>query len=396
MKLPLGELCYTLKNTVNPKNFPNQEFVHFSIPSFDDGRSPVVEKGVEIQSSKLCLSSPCLLFSRLNPRIKRVWDLSNYNMGSHCIGSTEWVPFVVRDSNQMCARYLFWFLQTDQFIRIARGNVRSATKSRERVQKERLFKIEIPLPPLDEQKRIAAILDMADSLRVKRRAALAKLDALVQSVFLEMFGDPVTNPMGWEVRKLKTCFSKVREGTKCGPFGSALKKNEYVDYGIPVWVMDNIQDSNFVSSGCLYITEPKYEQLKAYSVSSADIIISRAGTVGKMCVVNTDAEHSIISSNLIRLSLDPETLDPYYFVSLMTYCKGRVGRLQTGGDGAYSFMNTGVLQKLDVPVPSLESQLRYRLFLAQIDNEKLKSEKAILYADNLFHSLQQRAFRGEL
>ena len=81
----------------------------------------------------------------------------------------------------------------------------------------------IPLPPLAEQKRIAGILDAADALRAKRREALAELDTLLQSTFLDMFGDPVTNPMGWEVGRLEDCFSETRAGTCCGPFGSALK-----------------------------------------------------------------------------------------------------------------------------------------------------------------------------
>ena len=78
------------------------------------------------------------------------------------------------------------------------------------------LELQIPLPPLAEQKRIAGILDAADALRAKRREALAQLDTLLQSTFLDMFGDPVTNPMGWEVRELKETKSRVQ----IGPIGS--------------------------------------------------------------------------------------------------------------------------------------------------------------------------------
>ena len=77
-----------------------------------------------------------------------------------------------------------------------------------RARPAEVFKIQIPLPPLAEQKRIAGILDAADALRAKRREALAELDTLLQSTFLDMFGDPVTNPMGWEVRELKETKSR--------------------------------------------------------------------------------------------------------------------------------------------------------------------------------------------
>jgi len=95
--------------------------------------------------------------------------------------------------------------------------------------------IEIPEPPpLAEQKRIAGILDAADALRAKRRESLAQLDTLLQSTFLTLFGDPVTNPMGWKIKRLEESFSRTRSGTCCGPFGSALKKHEYASEGIPV------------------------------------------------------------------------------------------------------------------------------------------------------------------
>ena len=118
-----------------------------------------------------------------------------------------------------------WVLVGDVFHSDFMRTVSGVGGSLLRARPAEVFKIQIPLPPLAEQKRIAGILDAADALRAKRREALAQLDTLIQSTFLDMFGDPVTNPMRWHVGRLEDCFSETRAGTcGCGPFGSALRE----------------------------------------------------------------------------------------------------------------------------------------------------------------------------
>lgn len=256
--------------------------------------------------------------------------------------------------------------------------------------------LEIPLPPLAEQKRIAGILDAADALRAKRRDSLAQLDTLLQSTFLDMFGDPVTNPMGFPIKNLADFYVSKQDGTKCGPFGSALKKSELVDSGVPVWNMDNIESSGRARLPFrMWITKEKYQKLIAYSVLDGDVIISRAGTVGKMCVANSDYPASIISTNLIRVRLGPNLL-PIHFVSLMNYCRGRVGRLKTGPDGAFTHMSTGILDKLKFPYPPLPLQHRFATVVDSVERQKTRQRAHLAELDNLFASLQSRAFRGEL
>ena len=201
--------------------------------------------------------------------------------------------------------------------------------------------LQIPLPPLDQQKRIARILDAADALRAKRRETLAQLDTLLRFSFLDMFGDPVMNPMGWHIGRLEDCFSKTRAGTCCGPFGSALKRCEYVEDGIPVWGIDNVQPNQFIQERSLFITPAKFARLRRYSVEPGDILISRAGTVGRMCVASPTVEQSIIGTNLIRLTLNPSAMSPVYFACLYTFCGERLPGLRASGDDrSYSFLNT--------------------------------------------------------
>ncbi len=211
-----------------------------------------------------------------------------------------------------------------------------------------------------------------------------------------MFGDPVKNPKRFDFAQLKTVYSKEKPGTKCGPFGSALKKHEYVRHGIPVLTMDAICDNKFINKHDLFITKEKYEQLTPYLVEKGDIIISRAGTVGKMCVANPSVYPSIIGTNLIRLSLDFSKIEPIYFTSLMTYCKGRVGRLKSGSDGAYTFMNTGILNNLDIPLPPLALQQKFAQIVEKVEAMRQNQKQSRQEIDNLFNALMQKAFKGEL
>jgi len=114
-----------------------------------------------------------------------------------------------------------------------------------------------------------------------------------------------------------------------------------------------------------------------------------------MCVASAGVPESIISTNLIRVRFGPYLL-PIYFVSLMTYCKGRVSRLKTGPDGAFTHMSTGILDKLNFPYPPLDLQRRFASIVEAAERQKAKMRAHLDELDTLFASLQSRAFKGEL
>ena len=291
-------------------------------------------------------------------------------------------------------RYFANYFQTQQYRQIISNLAAGANINN--LKNEHLDDLEIPLPPLTEQRRIASILDQADELRQKRLQAIEKLDQLLQATFIDMFGDPKINPYNFNIEKLSKFYIDSKNGTKCGPFGSALKRHEYVENGIPVWSMDVITLSGeFIDKPSLWITNEKFKELESYSVEEGDVIISRAGTVGKMGVVHSQYEKSLISTNLIRLRFGNNLL-PEYFVALMTYCKHRLSRLQTGADGAFTHMNTGILDNLEFPYPPIKKQKQFVDFLHRVNINKqilLKSGKRI---NDLFSSLQNQAFNGTL
>jgi type I restriction enzyme S subunit len=208
-----------------------------------------------------------------------------------------------------------------------------------------------------------------------------------------MFGDPAENPRDFRRTQVESLFSETEEGVKCGPFGTALKKHEYVASGIPVWTMNNVYANEFTEEGCLYITPKKFEELAAYSVKNGDILVSRAGTVGRMAVVHTRHTRSILHTNIIRLSLDQSKILPVYFVVLMTWFAPRIARLKRGQEEAYTFMSTGSLGELRIPLPPFALQQEFAALVERLEHLRAVQRESLRQAEHLFASLLERAFR---
>jgi type I restriction enzyme, S subunit len=255
----------------------------------------------------------------------------------------------------------------------------------------------VPLPSFEIQSRIATILDKADAIRRKRRQGLAQIDALLRATFLEMFGDPATNPKGFDIAPVQRVLSRDRAGTQSGPFGAALKKHEYVSGGIPVWGIENIESNTFNPKARLFVTEQKFAELERYAVRDGDVLISRAGTVGRMCIAHPGVEKSVLSTNLVRVSLDRRKMLPEYFVTLFTSFPDRLSRLRANKkDNAFSFLNPGTLRVLEIPQPRIDLQVEFARRVKAFSAAKQLRAEAIEMADELFSSLSRRAFRGEL
>ncbi|MFO7556803.1 MAG: restriction endonuclease subunit S [Desulfobacterales bacterium] len=302
---------------------------------------------------------------------------------------------LIRPKKELFPKYLYHFFRTPYYRGFIEKSVQGANINN--LKNQHIDDMLIPIPSIfDDQIRIATLLSRIEALIATRKDNLRLLDEFLKSTFLEMFGDPVRNEKEFEVRRLSEFYIDPKNGTKCGPFGSALKKEEYVKSGVPVWNMDNIsKDGKLQPDVKLWITDDKFEKLKGYSTINGDVIISRAGTVGKMCVLNTLYAKSIISTNLIRVRFGQGLL-PIYFVSLMTYCKGRVGKLRTGPDGAFTHMNTGILDKLHFPYPPIELQNQFAITTDKVESLKPLYQQSLSELENLYGALSQKAFKGKL
>ncbi len=184
-KIELKELMVDKRGSIDPKKSLNEIFVLYSIPSYER-KEPDILKGKDIGSSKKIIYNNDVILSRIVPHIRRAW-IVNDNSGKQKIASGEWIIF---NSENVNNEYLRHFLLSDRFNKQFLSTTTGVGGSLLRANPKRTGKIQIPLPPLPIQKKIAEVLDKADSLRQKRKEAIAKLDELAQSIFLDIFGDP--------------------------------------------------------------------------------------------------------------------------------------------------------------------------------------------------------------
>ena len=290
--------------------------------------------------------------------------------------------------------YLAHFLRSPKF---RAWTQRAEGANIKNIRTSEIQTFEIHCPSLKEQERIAAILDKADAIRRKRQQALAEIDALLRATFLDMFGDPAANPKGFDVEPVQRVLSRDRAGTQSGPFGAALKKNELVAQGIPVWGIENVEHNSFNPTMRLFITPEKFAELERYDVRDGDVLISRAGTVGRMCIARPPVARSVLSTNLVRVSLDHSKMLPEYFVTLFTSFPDRLSRLRANKkDNAFSFLNPGTLKVLDIPQPDIKLQIEFARRVKALARTKSLRAQAMEQANELFCALSQRAFRGEL
>jgi type I restriction enzyme S subunit len=358
-----------------------------TVSLIDDGREHITEEAISKSATNLIPPKAILLTTRVT--------VGKVAVAQKTLCFSQDVTGIVIDNPEIIDPvYVAHYLLAAREMLLLRNR---GTTIRGIIRKD-LERFQIPLPPLSEQRRIVDILRQADNLRQLRRQADNRMMDLPPALFDEMFGDPATNPKKWTVVSIQNLAPADRTLTRTGPFGSSLKKDEYVDEGIPVWGIDNVQPNEFVEEGCLFISREKFQQLSRYIVEPGDILITRAGTTGRMCVARPKRYPSIIGTNLIRLVLDDKRIVPDYFATMFTFFPDRVGRgLRASGErGSYSFINPRVLKSLRIPLPPIKLQEEFLNRLTQVRKSQQQQQKSSKSFDDLFHSLLSCAHTGKL
>ena len=295
------------------------------------------------------------------------------------------------DTNQVDLKFLFYALRRNGLGKAITGTAQP------QITRQSLFEVKIPLPPSSEQRRIAAILDKADAIRRKRQEALALTDEFLRSAFLEMFGDPVTNPKGWPVLSIGD-IAPDKGLIVDGPFGSSLKPECYVESGIRVIRNFNIKDDAFDDQEFKYVTEGKFSEIRRSEVAQGDILISTKGTIGNICIMPEIPGPSVLSATgTVRVRpRDSSDINPGFLVSQMTnpIFKQYIKRFESGTNQKY--LNLSGIRKMQIIVPPAKLQDQYCLIRAQIRKVTQHLRSASISSENFFNSLSQRAFCGKL
>ena len=256
-----------------------------------------------------------------------------------------------------------------------------------------LLTFPLVLPPLPEQRRIADILDRAEELRAKRRAALAKLDTLTQAIFIDLFGDPKANPKSWPVTPMADLFAT-------SPIFGSMIPPESEERGWLSLRVGNIQDWNLDFSDQKYIDLSK-EAIERHSVRDGDLLMARAIAsrehLGKCVVVYPRGRKWAFDSHLMRIRFDPVKAEPEFIRHLLMTPGGRSLFLSASRKSTVQYnVNTKEISALRIPVPPLPLQQEFARRVAAVEQLRSAHRVSLAQLDALFASLQHRAFRGEL
>lgn len=355
----------------------------------DSGRilNRVMVQRDDLGPSTYPFSAGTVLYSKLRPYLNKVVvpDADGF-------ATTELVPLRCKQE-KVLPSYLAHFLRSPEFVGFANTVVAGAKMPR--MVMGEFWRYEVPIPPLPEQRRITAILDQTDALRAKRREALAQLERLSQSVFVEMFNPSVAQD--WPVKTIADIVSQQGSGIRTGPFGSQLLHSEFVDSGIAVLGIDNAVANEFRWGERRYITEAKYRELQRYTVKPGDVLITIMGTCGRCAVVPDDIPVAINTKHLCCITLDhglclPEFLHAYF----LQHPIAREYLERTAKGAIMSGLNMGLVKAMPIAIPPLTLQQDFKARNQAIENLKTQHRAALADLDALFASLQHRAFRGEL
>ena len=297
--------------------------------------------------------------------------------------------------NKVYPRYLMHYLNSPRIKNLAEKSTSGIGVQNLNVNTVRKFPIS--LPHLDQQKKIAAILDAADAYRQKTKALIEKYDELTQSLFLDMFGDPVTNPKGWENKTIEHITIMEKGSIKRGPFGGALKKEIFVEEGYLVYEQYHALNNDF-TFGRYFIDEAKFQELKGFEVKAGDIIISCSGVyLGKLAVVPQGAKAGIINQALLKVTLDQSIMTNHFFTFHFKQKNFRETFFDANrGAGIPNFPPMSSFKKFPFVVPPIDLQNQFAERVQDIEKQKAQAQASLAGAEDLFNSLLQRAFKGEL
>lgn len=335
----------------------------------------------DLASSKFRFTPKHVLYGKLRPYLAKI---ATPDFSGVC--STDILP--IMPGARLDRSYLTHFLRQPSMVDYATS--RSEGANLPRLSPKALAEFEIPLPPLDEQRRIAGILDQGDALRRLRTRALDKLNSLGQAIFHEMFGDPATNPKGWPIGTIGDLLAEAK-------YGSSGKANSE-GRGLPMLRMGNVTYDGRIDLSDLKHIELSDKEFDKYTTRPGDLLFNRTNSkelVGKTAVV-TRPEPMAIAGYLVRARANARGNTHYisgYLNSahgkavLRSMCKNIVGMAN---------INAKEFQSISIAIPPVELQRAYADKLASVRAEETKIQASLDGVSTLFASLQHHAFRGEL
>ena len=281
-------------------------------------------------------------------------------------------------NEQLYINYLFHFLNSDKFENDA---IFSASGiAQKNMSTEWLRKYTIPVPSRAEQERIVAELDCLSGVIEKKREQLKQLDALAQSIFYQMFGDPITNEKGWEVKKVKDIFS-----VKIGPFGSLLHNSDYISGGTPLVNPIHMHNERICPDYDFSVSDNKLKELGNYILHTDDIVLARRGDIGRCAIVGMNEDGYLCGTG--SLFIRPITNINSNFIIKQIRCNTMIEHLTSLAKGATMLnINCKIVEELIVILPPLTLQQEFADKIEAIEKQMELIKKSISETETLFNA----------
>lgn len=390
-RIHLGALFREKPRSIDPAKYSDELFELFSVPAYER-RIPDLARGGEIGSTKVLVEPGDTLLCRIVPHIRRGWVVPS-SAGHRQIASGEWIILRHDDFDPGYLRHL---VLSDAFHQQFMRTVAGVGGSLMRARPAQAARISIQRPPLSEQGRIAAILDQANELRIKRSRALTLLDELATQLFLDMFGDVVANDRDWPVGRV----SEIVAGFSSGKSLATIEDDGSKD-------VNRVLKVSAVTSGTFKPSESKplprtYLPPASHFVSEGDLLISRANTselIGATAYVGQAPTSLVLSDKIWRFEWPLNARSEPIFVWQM-FSRPEFRRLisdrATGSSGSMKNVSQSTVLSLPVIMPPARAQAEFSSSFERIERVRALHRAHLVNLDEFFDSLQYRAFNGEL
>ena len=374
-----------ISKSINPMKTPNTIFEVYSVPSFST-EHPEYLRGDEIASNKAVVKKNDVLLCKINPRINRVWVVADESEYQN-IASSEWI--IIRNSDYN-PEFLAWYFRNPKFKNLMISGVTGMGGSLMRAQPKNVAEYPVPILKREKQDEIVSILNKVARVIEFRKKEIQKLDELIKARFVEMFGDPIKNPKGWDVVKLSECLERIDNGksftcdsnAREGAFPAILKLSAatYGDYR-PYENKALLDEKQFVES---------------VEVHRGDLLFTRKNTpdlVGMAAYVFETPEKLMMPDLIFRLVTN-ERMTPIFLWQLINNREFRPVIQGISGGSAKSMSNISKerLKNIEVICPPISEQKKLEGVLVQVNKSKVAVQKALEKTQLLFDSLMQQYF----
>lgn len=308
-----------------------------------------------------------------------------YYKGKFNAYQRTYIVTLKNDIKDVSVKYIFKFFEkyVEKLRQLSVGGVIKYIKLGD------LTNAKIPVPPLPEQEKIVMELDCLSGIIEKKKQQLKELDSLTQSIFYEMFGDPVENEKGWEVAPLKESVIEMF----LGPFGSALKTECYVNQEDSFCMVYEQKHAirKTLDTETHYINKEKFESLKRFEVHAGDFIMSCRGTIGEVYRLPSNAPLGIIHPSLMKIRIKEDKYSSTFFVNLLSYI---IKNECTVGNCIQMAITAKELGQRKSILPPLSLQQQFANKIELIEKQKELIKQSIKETETLFDSRMDYYFNS--